>query len=251
MAGTFELVGQLNAEARRAGIADTIAQFDNVVTHAQYRTVYELTMRYVRAGDRALDWGCGNGHYSVFLDSLGARITGYSFEPKPASMRHSANFEFVPGSEVDPRTLPFDSATFDVAMSVGVLEHVWETGGDEASSLAELARVLKPGGVLLTFHLPNETGWVERIVHALRLKIHFHKRKFTANEIRRLWNDAGFDIVELGLYNALPRAQFRALPGFLKHNRLLARTYGAIDDLVTRAAPNVCTNFYIAARKRG
>lgn len=249
MAGTPDVVVALNADAHARGAARTIEQFDNIATHAQYRTPYAITKRHVRAGDRVLDWGCGNGHFSFFLRSLGARVTGFSLETPPSSMAGSSEFEFVQGRFSDPRTLPFADATFDAVVGVGVLEHVWETNGDERASLAELARVLKPGGTLLTFHLPNRSGWVEKVVLASGLKKHFHKRKFDAAEIRALWGERGFAIAEMGLYNALPRAELSRLPGAIRHSRWFLRMYDGMDATIAAVAPSVCTNFFIVGRK--
>lgn len=250
MSRTLDAVRRVHAAARTHKVADYVLQFDNVITQAQYGVAYEIAERYVTRGTRVLDWGCGNGHFSFFLESLGAKITGYSYEPPPRAMAHSAAFEFVPGSPASASVLPFADATFDVAVGVGVLEHVWETGGDERASLAELARVTKPGGTLLTFHLPNRSGWIEPVSHLLRPAAHFHERKFDAREIRDLWNGAGFDITELARYNALPRAQMRNLPGALRHSGAFAAIYEAADRTLERLAPRVCTNFYIVARRR-
>src|SRR6266581_5599417 len=167
--GAFDLVERLNAHARVAGVRDSIQQFENISTHAQYRRAYEIAGRRVTVGDRVLDWGCGNGHFSLLLEALGVTPTGYSFDPAPHCMSASRSFQHVRGSADDPRSIPFAPATFDAVCSVGVLEHVWETGGDERVSLAEVARVLKSGGLFLTFHLPNRTGWVEPTFRALRL----------------------------------------------------------------------------------
>lgn len=249
MSRSFDTVIRLNAAAKQSGAADSVLQFENITTHAQYEKPYEITGRYVTPGAHVLDWGCGNGHFSLLLESLGARVTGFSFEPPPRALAASSSFTFVQGNEAEPARLPFDDASFDVAVGVGVLEHVWETGGDERASLAELARVVKPGGTLLTFHLPNRTGWVERMVKLLRLKKHFHHRKYSAPEIRALWSDASFAVTELGLYNAFPRSEIRHLPGALRHNRVFAAGYSALDDLIAAVAPSVCTNFYVAARR--
>src|ERR1019366_1704447 len=245
----FDLVRRLNAAARSAGVSDSVDQFENISTHAQYQVAYELTARSVKPGDRVLDWGCGNGHFSLFLESLGARVTGYSFEPQPRCMAASRSFQFVPGSPADPRSLPFPDASFDVVVGVGVLEHVGETGGDEKASLTELARVLKPGGLLLTFHLPNRTGWVEPVVHALFPRKHFHQRKFDDHAIRALWQDAGLTIVDIGLYNALPRSELKRLPGILRQSSAFAQAYGLVDDAIARMFPRACTNFFVVARR--
>lgn len=249
MSKAYDLIRRVNAAARAGGVHDTVAQFDNVTTHAQYRVPYEKTMSVVQRGTRVLDWGTGNGHFSYMLDQLGAEITGYSYEPSPAAMRDSRAFTYVPGLPGDPRSLPFPDASFDVAISMGVLEHVWEFGGEDRASLAELARVLRPGGFLLTYHLPNRGGWVERMVKALGMNKHFHERKYDAPEIRSLWSAAGFTIVDMGVYNFLPRAELRALPRAIKDSRLFAAFYNVLDDALARIAPRLTTNFYVVARR--
>ena len=250
MSDAFELIRQIHTSARGRGVADSIAQFDNIATHAQYRIPYEKTAQRIRPGDRVLDWGCGNGHFSLLLEALGAQVTGYSFEQPPRCMSGSPNFRFVAGSDEDPSGLPFPHASFDAAVSMGVLEHVWETGGDEGASLTELARVVRSGGFFLTFHFPNRDGWIEPAVKALRLNKHFHKRKYHERQIRALWNEAGFEVVDMGRYNTLPHAELRLLPGFVKHSAAFAAAYGLVDRAIAAAVPRVCTNFYIVAQRR-
>lgn len=250
MIDAYQFVRTLNASAVAAGTADSIAQFDNVGTQSQYRLPYRIAAQYVTAGTRALDWGCGNGHFSLLLEALGADVTGYSFDAPPICMAQSPKFRHVRGSITDPRTIPFPEASFDVVCSVGVLEHVWETGGDERASLAEITRILRPGGVFLTFHLPNRGGWIEKVSHAVAPKKHFHFRKYTSREIRELWDEAGLKVERLGRYNALPRHELRLLPGTVRHSGLFVGAYNAADDAFGAIAPAICTNFYVVGRKR-
>lgn len=246
-----DLIHQINADARRAGISTSIAQFASLISHAQYRVPYEITSRHVTAGQEVLDWGCGNGHFSVLLRHLGARTTGYSFEDAPAFLSDDTSCRHVRGSETDPRRIPFDASTFDRVCSVGVLEHVWETGGDERDSLHEIARILKPGGLFLTFHLPNQRGWIEPAFRALGVRTYHHKRRYDAAQIQRLWDEAGFDIVEMGTYNMLPRNMATALPHSLRHIRVLARVYDAVDTLLHGGLARFATNYFVVGRRRG
>src|SRR6478672_7038979 len=162
----FDLVARVNATARDAGMVAAVDQFDNLATHSQYRVPYAITAQYVAQGDAVLDWGCGNGHFSMLLELLGARVTGFSFESSPPCMAGSASFTHV--------------------------------RGDEPSSLREIARILRPGGVFLTFHLPNRLGWVEPAFRAVGISWHFHRRRYDARGIRALWRDAGFEVIALG-----------------------------------------------------
>ncbi|HVX40771.1 MAG TPA: class I SAM-dependent methyltransferase [Gemmatimonadaceae bacterium] len=249
MTDAYRIVRELHEAAVHAGTADTLAQFENIGTQSQYRLPYAVTARCIAPGAAVLDWGCGNGHFSFFLERLGATVTGYSFEPAPRCMAHSATFSHVRGSESDPRRIPFPDRSFDAVCSVGVLEHVWETGGEERVSLSEIARILRPGGVFLTFHLPNESGWVERAVRALGLNKYSHMRRYTAADIRALWTGAGLKIEKLGRYNALPRHDLGFLPSKVRHSSVFVRSYNAADDALARLAPPVCTNFFVVARK--
>ena len=249
MPSAFSLIQDVHASARRAGVTPFILQFDNLATHAQYLKAYEVAQAYVFPGARVLDWGCGNGHFSFLLDKLGAEVTGYSFDDPPPSMTNSSKFTFMSGSEDDPRTIPFRDATFDVVCSVGVLEHVWETGGTEAESLAEVARVLKPGGVFLCFHLPNDRGWVEPFFRALGLQQYHHKRRYNRGSIRALWTAAGLGITSAGTYNFLPRNILARLPERLRRSTLFARAYNVIDSATNALLGRYSTNFYVIARR--
>lgn len=246
----FDLVTRVNTRARNAGTAATVEQFDNLATHAQYRIPYAITARHIARGDSVLDWGCGNGHFSLFLEELGAQVTGYSFEAAPRCMAGSRRFTHVRGDEAEPRRIPFADARFDCVCSVGVLEHVWETGGDESASLAEIARVLRTGGTFLTFHFPSRLGWVEPAFRALGISWHFHRRRYDRRTIHQLWTSAGFDVLSVGTYNFFPRNKVKLLPARLRRSRLFAHLYEVVDIVAGTLLAPFRTNFYVVARKR-
>ena len=101
-------------------------------------------------GDRVLDAGCGPGFYvSETLERVGPEgsVVGVdASEPMLAlaakRCEGHANVAFHPG---DVTALPVADADFDRALSVQVLEYV----ADIPAALAELRRVLRPGGRLL------------------------------------------------------------------------------------------------------
>jgi SAM-dependent methyltransferase len=250
MSDAQRLIAEINAAAHAAGTADAIVQFENVGAHRQYRLPYEKTKAHVRAGDRVLDWGCGTGHFSLLLEALGATVTGFSFDEFPTCMSQSSTFRHVRGSPAEPRRLPFADGAFDVVCNVGVLEHVYETGGSEEASLREIARILRANGTFLTFHFPNQSGWIEPVVRRLGLKKHFHHRKYTAEQVRELWSAAGFEILDMGSYNSLPRNELRVLPGMIRHNAAFIAAYDMMDHALTAMAPALATNHFVVARKR-
>ena len=104
---------------------------------------------HLKPGMRLLDLGCGPGTISVGLADAVApgQLIGVDMEPTQVEMASAAakagghdNATFQTGDATD---LPFDDATFDVAFCHALLNHAPDT----QAVLAEVKRVLKPGGL--------------------------------------------------------------------------------------------------------
>jgi SAM-dependent methyltransferase len=92
-----------------------------------------------------LDYGCGPGGHRPFIESLGYQWTGVDYLEGAAPAVQPA---LAQKSEIvfyDGRKLPFASASFDIAYSMLVFQCVQHI--DEA--YAEIARVLRPGGLVI------------------------------------------------------------------------------------------------------
>jgi ubiquinone/menaquinone biosynthesis C-methylase UbiE len=235
-------------ESQRTGVQEHVLQFENPLTMLQYRKTYEVTLRFIKQGMKVLDWGCGNGHFSYFLNRQKIDTTGFSFDTVPIFLENEPLFHFVQGDAHEPATLPFPDSTFDIVFSIGVLEHVYETGGSEESSLQEIRRVLKSGSHFLCFHFPNKFQWVEPLGKILGLTEHFHHRKYTHKNIQQLADRIGFQIEEIGRYNFFPRNQLRFLPSWFKQNILVLHLFEFMDGLFSRLLPWFCTNYYFIAQ---
>jgi SAM-dependent methyltransferase len=103
-----------------------------------------------------LDVGCGPGRLSVALAARGLEVTGLDLDPAMIERARSnagkadlaANL--VPTFTVgDVASLPFPDATFDVVVSTLSMHH-WD---DREAGLAEIGRVLRPGGRALVWDL--------------------------------------------------------------------------------------------------
>ena len=226
-----------------------LLQFQTLVSGRQYSRLYSLIERYVPSGAAVLDWGCGNGHASYALAALGYRATGYSLDPPPPVARFVPAAEFVSGTGADPERLPFADASFDAVLSVGVLEHVRETGGTEEASLREIRRVLRPEGVFLCFHLPNRFSYIEAAAQWIP-GMHHHGFRFTPKRIRAMCAPAGLEIVALGRYGALPRNPWQSVPPAIGNRRLAANLWDGLDALGAFVVRPVLQNFWFVARPR-
>jgi 2-polyprenyl-6-hydroxyphenyl methylase/3-demethylubiquinone-9 3-methyltransferase len=107
------------------------------------------------AGQRVLDVGCGGGFLAEELARLGCCVTG--IDPSAASITaaqaHAARLglaiEYCVGAG---EALPFADTTFDIVCCCDVLEHV----RDVNQVVAEIARVLRPGGIFF-YDTPHRT----------------------------------------------------------------------------------------------
>jgi SAM-dependent methyltransferase len=96
---------------------------------------------------RVLDWGCGCGRLSRYFVDLPVQLTGADIDADNvawcAANLPFARFETIP---LHP-PMPFADASFDLAFGTSVFTHLTESVQFEW--LAELRRVVRPGGVLL------------------------------------------------------------------------------------------------------
>ena len=101
----------------------------------------ELCERY-GSGRDILECGCGTGLILERLASFARRAAGIDLSPGMLQLARSRGLDVHEGSVT---ALPFDDASFDVTCSFKVLAHVPDIG----KALAEMARVTRPGGVVL------------------------------------------------------------------------------------------------------
>lgn len=252
-------VAELFEAIRRDDPAGTNDQFGSLVAAFQYAKLYDLTSRYVPAGSEVLDWGCGRGHFSYFLIKHGFRVTAYSLEHPPEifaalSPGERERLTFVRGAGDGASALPFPSGRFAAVFSVGVLEHVRETGGQEAASLEEIRRVLARDGVFVCYHLPNRYSDIEAVSRLLRRSKNggaqdgFHRYRFTLGDIRSLCRTARLSLSEVERYGFLPRNSFNRLPRRWRESPRLASFANAADSVLERLFSPLDQNYYFVAR---
>ena len=122
-----------------------------------------LVRRFGRAPESlsVLDVGCGGGLLAERFAALGCQVTGIdrSLPTLDAARQHAQSSGLsIRYQEGSAESLPFDAAQFDVVCCCDVLEHV----DDVECVVAEIARVLKPGGIFF-FDTINRT-WLSKLL---------------------------------------------------------------------------------------
>ncbi|MFO0994938.1 MAG: class I SAM-dependent methyltransferase [Hyphomicrobiales bacterium] len=109
---------------------------------------------------RILDLGCGSGRNAVPLENAGYEVHG--IDSAPESIEICRRFVRAPERfrEASADSLPFTGSHFDAVLDVGCL-HMLPDRVSRATVLAEVKRVLKPGGFLCGRALtPREPDWL-------------------------------------------------------------------------------------------
>jgi SAM-dependent methyltransferase len=174
-------VGSLRPERAGRGVAHAIvcARVPPLVggcpSGAAVLTV-DFNRLQILPGTRVLDVGCGNGRHAFEALRRGARVTATDLDQGAlaevanmgAAMRTAGEVALGGGLRTvaaDARRLPFADREFDVVIAAEVLEHITE----DRTAIAELCRVLRPGG-LLAVTVPR--WWPERVCWALSREYH-------------------------------------------------------------------------------
>jgi SAM-dependent methyltransferase len=103
---------------------------------------------HLPANGRVLDLGCGTGELARYVAASGLLVAGCDIAPR--MLRQAAAARPQPGAcwfqlAADWRTLPLRPASVDGIVAASVLEYVQQP----AAVLAECARVLRPGGIIV------------------------------------------------------------------------------------------------------
>ena len=177
----------------------------------EYRAIYRRIAS--DRPERLLDWGCGHGHAAHALQQAGLDVVALEYTPD-AEEGARGPLPYFPDVEAlytrEPVKLPFPDASFDAVLSLGVLEHV----ADPEGSLRELQRVLRPGGALYVYKLPNRFSYLEKVAKLAGLSYHGereHDTLWTVRSTREALERNGFRIELLRRANMLPLT----LPGRL------------------------------------
>jgi ubiquinone/menaquinone biosynthesis C-methylase UbiE len=114
-------------------------------------------------GDHVLELGAGPGAATLELASRAARLTSleydHAFAAKLGARVSGSNAAVI---QADAAELPFADATFSSAIAILTLHHL-RSFELQNRALAEIARVLRPGGIFLAFEIQD--SWLHRVGH--------------------------------------------------------------------------------------
>lgn len=212
-----------------------------------------LTVDYdrlgVQSGDHLLDLGCGGGRHAfeafrrgahvVALDRdhdelLGAASILWAMHDAGQAPRRA----FGAAVRGDALAVPFPDGSFDRVIAAEVLEHIVT----DTDALAELARVLRPGGTIAV----TVPRWLpERICWALSDEYHGkpggHIRIYTAAQLAARLRGAGVEVTGSHHAHALhtPYWWLKCAVGVTNDAHPLARLYHRflVWDMTTAAPP--------------
>jgi SAM-dependent methyltransferase len=193
------------AEDRFARTAQQVAAHQDV----RAAELAERVQAFVLPGgrERVIDVGCGAGALALALAPLVREVVGVDRVPELLELareRAPGNVQFVEG---DATSLPFDTASFDLAGTLRTLHHVRRP----ELVIAELARVARPGGRVLVIDQlapidPLEAYPVDRFErardpsHARLLPEIDLRQLFEANDLVLLRSRQDEERRELGAY---------------------------------------------------
>lgn len=165
----------------------------------------------LKAGDKVLDVGCGDGLFLYLISALPIKLTLVGFDNDKRILtiarKNLANrkLRLVYG---DAAAIPFAENSFNQAIMTEVLEHV----KNERKALAEVYRILKPNGILVltvpSYNFPflwDPLNWILQNIFGIHISgTNFfagiwarHLRLYNRENLQELINNAGFKIEEV------------------------------------------------------
>ena len=174
----------------------------------------DLAGRPSRPGiDVAYDVGAAAGGNSRVLRELGWRVVALEFSATGAALARERGIDVV---RADAQRLPFADASAGLVTALDVIEHL----PDDVAAVAEVARVLRPGGRAVIAVPADPKLWSAHDVAV------GHLRRYTRETLRPVVTQAGLAIDELSSWNVL-----------LRPVAALRRRFSSGSDLAETPAP--------------
>ena len=167
-----------------------------------------LTIRFdelgLRADDRVLDVGAGFGRHVYECARRGAHVVALDYAADEVTQTRDTLAAMVTADEIpadrligvlrgDARSLPFPDHSFDTVITSEVLEHIQ----DDVTAIAEMTRVLKPGGRFagtVPAWFPEIVNWKLSDEYHAPKSAGGHVRIYTKTELAAKLRSAGLEV---------------------------------------------------------
>jgi SAM-dependent methyltransferase len=166
-----------------------------------------MLLAEARPGERVLDLGCGAGRFVAALAGVGADAVGVEVAEAAVERARAV----APGADLrllEPDgSIPLEHGSVDLVWCSEVLEHVADVG----DLLAEVRRVLRPGGRLLAT-VPYHGRLQAAVIALTRFETHFeplgqHLRFFTRRSLATTLEHAGLPPRRVAGWGGVPFAR--------------------------------------------
>jgi len=168
----------------------------NLLTLGQSWRLRKLTVDHalIQAGDSVLDVGCGTGAVTLMAKTRAGKDGHvYGIDPAPEMIAVARSKAAHKGLEIDYRlgvieALPFPDASIEVVTSSLMIHHLPDDL--KMRGLAEIHRVLKPGGRLLVFDFMRPTkSFLNQFMIVLAMH---HGLTFGIEDLPKMLNEVHF-----------------------------------------------------------
>jgi SAM-dependent methyltransferase len=198
-----------------------------------------------------LDAGAGFGRHAYEAARRGARVVALDYAQEETQTTRATFAAMFEANEIDEQRLvgvlrgdatrlPFADATFDCIVTSEVLEHIQ----NDVSALAELTRVLKPGGILaatVPAWFPEKINWMLSSQYHAPFVPGGHVRIYSATELKAKFRAAGLRVTNTHRTHALhsPYWWLRCAVGPQREDHALVNTYKKFLEWDIIAAPRI------------
>jgi len=156
---------------------------------AMLRRLERLFFRYIPAGARVLDAGCGRSLFTEIRPDWPFRIVAADVD-HPLLLSRQTEFPQVRWLVADAHPLPFRDGAFDALFAGELIEHL----ADPRAGVDEFRRVVRPGGTLV-LTTPNRRRLANLADRSDRPYSPDHLSELSYDEVRALLDAAGFEVV--------------------------------------------------------
>lgn len=192
---------QVSVQRRALSVGELTQRYDDsasgwqqTVDRLGFPSAYESLLRQIvgeETPSTVLDCGVGTGALSHALIKAAPApfaLTAVDVSPRmleQAQMTLGGTHADVTLRQADVCALPYDDHTFDLVMTAHLLEHL----PDPAAALAEMVRVLKPGGRLVVC-------MTRRTLLGMWIHLKWHTHRVTEGQANQLLLDAGLETIK-------------------------------------------------------